>query len=67
MTELESLVAAMEAPDLPLEQSLAHYERGTRLLRYCESALGEAEARIRILEGGQLEAFEATQTTKSDQ
>ncbi|WP_374400521.1 exodeoxyribonuclease VII small subunit [Niveibacterium sp.] len=57
MTELESIVAAMEAPDLPLEQALAHFERGTRLLRFCEGALGEAENRIRILENGRLEAF----------
>jgi len=48
MTELESIVAAMEAPDLPLEQSLAHFERGTRLLRFCEGALGEADDRRRI-------------------
>ncbi|WP_374603379.1 exodeoxyribonuclease VII small subunit [Niveibacterium sp.] len=57
MTELESIVAAMEAPDLPLEQALAHFERGTRLLRYCEGTLSEAENRIRILENGRLETF----------
>jgi len=67
MTELESIVAAMEVPDLPLEQSLAHYERGTRLLRYCEGTLGEAEARIRILEGGQLEVFDADSKLKPEQ
>ncbi|MCX9156759.1 exodeoxyribonuclease VII small subunit [Niveibacterium sp. 24ML] len=67
LTELESIVAAMETPDLPLEQSLAHFERGTRLLRFCENALGDAEARIRILEGGQLEPFQAATTVKPDQ
>lgn len=58
MTELESIVAAMEAPDQPLEQALAHFERGTRLLRFCEGALSEAENRIRVLENGRLEAFD---------
>lgn len=64
MAELESIVSAMESPDLPLEQALAHYERGTRLLRYCEGTLNEAESRIRILEGDHLEAFNTASDEK---
>ncbi len=57
MSELEAIVSAMESPDLPLEQALAHYERGTKLLRFCEGTLKDAESRIRILEGDRLETF----------
>lgn len=55
VAELESLVAAMERDDLPLEQALEHYQRGLGLLRHCQATLGAAEQRIRILEQGVLE------------
>lgn len=49
LTELESLVARMEAGDLTLEQSLAAFERGVRLTRMCQEALRSAELRIKAL------------------
>ena len=49
MTEIDTLVEKMEAGQLPLEESLASYQRGTALLRYCEKVLAEAEQRIQIL------------------
>jgi exodeoxyribonuclease VII small subunit len=54
LEELESLVARMEDGKLPLEESLAAYQRGAELLKFCESRLSEAQARVAILEGDQL-------------
>lgn len=54
VAELENIVGAMESPDLPLEQALAQYERGVRLLQYCEQTLAGAEQKIRVLETGKL-------------
>lgn len=54
LAELESLVARMEDGKLPLEESLAAYQRGAELIRFCEAKLNDAQARIQILEGEQL-------------
>ena len=58
LEELESLVARMEEGRLPLEESLAAYQRGARLIRYCEDKLAAAQARIAILDGETLRDFE---------
>ena len=39
----------LEEGDLPLEQSLALYERGVQLSRFCHTRLEDAERRIDIL------------------
>ena len=57
LEELESLVHRMEDGKLPLEESLAAYQRGADLIKYCESRLTEAQARIAILDGGELREF----------
>jgi exodeoxyribonuclease VII small subunit len=57
LEELEALVARMEDGKLPLEESLAAYQRGAELVRYCESRLTDAQARIAILDGGELRDF----------
>jgi exodeoxyribonuclease VII small subunit len=57
LEELEALVARMEDGKLPLEESLIAYQRGADLIKYCESQLTEAQARIAILEGGELRDF----------
>jgi exodeoxyribonuclease VII small subunit len=49
MAELDVLVEKMEAGQLPLEESLAAYQRGTELVKYCEKLLANAEQRIQIL------------------
>ena len=51
LEELETIVAKMEEGKLPLEESLAAYQRGAELLRHCEGKLSAAQARISILEG----------------
>lgn len=60
MSELESIVSAMETPDQALDQTLAQYERGILLARFCEETLRDAEQKIRILEEGHLAPFEGS-------
>ena len=50
LKKLETIVAAMESEDLPLEVLLARYEEGTRLARACQEKLAEAELKIQQLE-----------------
>ncbi len=57
LAELEQVVADMEAGQLPLEQSLAAYQRGTELLRFCQEALRDAQQQVKILETGSLRDF----------
>jgi exodeoxyribonuclease VII small subunit len=49
LEQLESLVEALEAGDLTLEQSLKQFEEGIALTRACQTALGEAEQTVKIL------------------
>src|SRR4030088_2301579 len=49
MRELEKLVKRLEQGELPLEESLAAFERGVMLTRACQSALKEAEQKVEIL------------------
>ena len=57
LEELESLVARMEEGKLPLEESLTAYQRGAELIKYCESKLADAQARIAVLDGESLRDF----------
>ena len=57
LEELEALVARMEDGKLPLEESLAAYQRGAELIKFCESKLADAQARIAILDGETLRDF----------
>ncbi|HET9048499.1 MAG TPA: exodeoxyribonuclease VII small subunit [Chiayiivirga sp.] len=49
LDELENLVQRMEKGDLSLDESLAAYERGVGLYRHCQTALEQAELRVRLL------------------
>lgn len=53
MNELEGLVRSLEGGELSLDDSLAAYERAVALVKYCNTALEEAEHRVRILTEGQ--------------
>ena len=57
LEELEALVGRMEDGKLPLEESLAAYQRGAELIKFCESKLTDAQARIAILDGDTLRDF----------
>ena len=49
IAELESIVKTLEEGDLALEKSLALFERGVQLSRFCHSRLEEAKRRVDIL------------------
>ena len=49
MRDLEALVERLEHGDLPLEESIAAFERGVMLTRSCQMALKEAEQKVEIL------------------
>lgn len=57
LAELETIVREMETGQMSLEQSLAAYERGALLLKYCQQALAAAEQKLQVLEGGKLTDF----------
>jgi exodeoxyribonuclease VII small subunit len=46
LAELEQVVARLEKGEVPLEESLALYERGAALRRHCDARLKAAEARV---------------------
>ena len=48
----------MEEGKLPLEESLAAYQRGAQLIKFCESKLADAQARIAVLDGETLRDLE---------
>jgi exodeoxyribonuclease VII small subunit len=55
IAELEGIVKQLEAGDLPLDKSLALFERGVHLSRYCQEQIGAAQRRIELLtERGEL-------------
>jgi exodeoxyribonuclease VII small subunit len=61
LAELESIVSQMESGQLPLEQSLTVYKRGSELLKLCQKALSDIEQQVRILnEANQLQTYSAT-------
>ncbi len=61
LAELETIVAGMEAGQMPLEQSLAAYKRGAELLKFCQAALQDAQQQVKVLEGDVLKNFGAAE------
>ena len=61
IAELETIVKTLEEGDLALEKSLALFERGVQLSRFCHTKLEEAERRVEILnERGEIKAAPAS-------
>ncbi|HLD16610.1 MAG TPA: exodeoxyribonuclease VII small subunit [Coxiellaceae bacterium] len=51
LTQLEKLVSKMESGQLPLEQSLKHFEQGVKLIGECQTVLSKAEQKVKMLSG----------------
>ncbi|MEO8299863.1 MAG: exodeoxyribonuclease VII small subunit [Burkholderiales bacterium] len=58
LAELDRLVQAMESAQLPLDQLLDHYRRGAALLAFCRGRLEAVEQQVKVLEDGQIKAWE---------
>jgi exodeoxyribonuclease VII small subunit len=52
LDELRAVVARLEAGNLPLEESIALYERGAALHAHCGTLLDSAELRVQRLVDG---------------
>lgn len=49
LAELESIVQRLERGELPLEESLAAFERGIALVRSLSQRLADVEQRVEVL------------------
>ncbi len=49
MLALEQVVSALEKGEVPLEQSIALYERGAALKAHCAGKLREAEEKVELI------------------
>ena len=70
MKKLESLINEMESGDLNLEDSIKMYEDGIKLVNKCQTALQNAEQKVKILsessEKLSLQDFDANNTDSED-
>jgi exodeoxyribonuclease VII small subunit len=72
LEDLEQVVEQLESGELSLEESLAAFERGVGLVRFCNQRLNEVEKKIELLvkdkEGKlQLQAFEDLADQEKDE
>jgi exodeoxyribonuclease VII small subunit len=58
MAQLEQVVGALEAGQLPLAQALAAYQRGAALMRHAQSILAHVQTEIDVIEAGQSKAMD---------
>ena len=49
LKKLEEIVGHLETGDIPLEESLAKYEEGVKLVKLCGKKLEQARKKIEIL------------------
>ena len=52
MARLEEIVALLEKGDAPLEEAMALFAEGAKLLRECTRQLDEAEQKVTLLTAG---------------
>jgi len=49
LAELEEVVEQLESGDLPLDDSLAAFEKGVGLVKFCNQKLSEVEKKVELL------------------
>jgi exodeoxyribonuclease VII small subunit len=49
LEELEQVVEQLESGELPLDDSLAAFEKGVGLVKFCNQKLNEVEKKIELL------------------
>ena len=57
LQELERLVGELESGQMPLDQVLSGYQRGSVLLQFCRDRLQAVEQQIEVLDKGTLKAW----------
>ena len=58
LEQLEEIINTLELGEQTLENSIVLYERGQILARRCSYLLNQAELKVKILSGDDLEDFE---------
>lgn len=58
LAQLEALVSQMENGSLPLDQSLAAYQKGVELARICQRLLDAAEQQVKVLQDNLLKPWD---------
>ena len=71
IARLEEIVRALDGGDAPLDESLALFEEGVKLVKLCSGKLDAAEQKVKILtkgEDGEIKAedFAAAKTDGND-
>lgn len=66
LTELEAVVERLQKPDVPLDEAVALYRRGTELAQRSEALLSEAELQVRQLTHVVQERFAAYEVGEED-
>jgi exodeoxyribonuclease VII small subunit len=62
VNELEAIVKQMESHQLPLEEALTAFKRGTHLLQQSQKTLADVEQQIQLLtDDNQLQAYQDNQ------
>lgn len=61
LDELDALVRRMESGQLGLDDSIAAYQRGAELAKYCQARLNAAEEQIKVLDGDLLKPLDPGQ------
>lgn len=60
MTALEAVVSALEKGEVPLEQSIALYDRGAALKAHCAAKLAQAEEKVELIRAAEGRAVGVT-------
>lgn len=60
MTALEQVVSSLERGEVPLEASIALYERGAELKAHCAAKLAKAEERVELIRAKEGKAIGTT-------
>ena len=55
--KITAIVTQLENQQLPLEDALKQFEKGTQMITQCQQGLQQAEQRIQLLKQQQLNAF----------
>ena len=66
LSELETLVAAMESGQLSIEDALDAYQKGAGLLKFCQERLAGIEQKVQVLEEGVLRDLSGPAESDSD-
>lgn len=62
LAELDTVLNALEKGDIPLEDALAHYQRGMALAAVCQQKLATVEEKIEVLQAdGSLSAVDSAE------